>query len=355
MRIFVLCRVLCFVVVFCAIFSLSYTVESFADDAEMQAQAYADTKGLSPELEQAHAKAVKGDAKAQQTLGHAYFFGKKAPKDESRGLFWLKKAAAQGDAKAMMWLGHIKISKPAHKDVERGLQLLKEAAAKDAIHAYALGYYLLFGETYGVKQDMKGAIQAALQGVKINDPEALGLLAYLSYLANAQSTEPDYLKALQYAGLAADYGSGLGYAVLAMIYADGHVVEVDDKKAFERALKAADDDVARGMALLGHFYYLGKGVEKDLQKAVELAKKAAARGDDFGRVLLAHMYSEGDGVTQDIMLAYAYLLLAVDNGDAAARSDIAKLEEKITDEQRKKAKAQVAAWRKEWGFIPEEK
>ena len=58
-------------------------------------------------FQQLKALAEKGDAKAQNSLGHMYEKGEEVLRDHEEAVKWFRKAAQQGEAKAQYNLGHM--------------------------------------------------------------------------------------------------------------------------------------------------------------------------------------------------------------------------------------------------------
>jgi len=82
------------------------------------------------------AKAKSGDPFAQSALGFMYGFGKGAPQDTTKYVFWQKKAADQGFPIAAYHLGHIyETGFGVKKDARLSAKLVKEAALQGLIYA----------------------------------------------------------------------------------------------------------------------------------------------------------------------------------------------------------------------------
>ncbi len=323
-----------------------------AQTEDIEVRAYAPVPQLSPLLQETHAQAVQGDVSAQSSWGYASFCGKEMPKDEEIGVFWLEKAAKQGDVSAMVHLGRIELKDSEHKNTQSGLQWLQKAAEKDVQHASLLAHYLYFGEIYGIERDPKAALMALAPALKVQDPKALAMLAYF-YLVKAQNqdiTDESVNNAMELVEAILEYNIPLANTVVAWIFYEGKGTEQDLEQAFTFAQKAAQGGDAEGMALLSQLYFTGAGTEKDVQQAVEWAERAVALGSNMGRTLLGYMYIHGEGVKKDAALGYAYILLAAQHEDMAARSYVETLAEKVTEQERKQAQAQVLQWRQSWGF-----
>ncbi len=301
---------------------------------------------LSSEMQEYHEQAVQGDMDAQAYLGISYYFGDEAPEDEQLGVYWLRKAAEQGSVDAKAVMGVIEITDAGYRNVAHGLQWLKEAAGKDARYGSNLAEYLLFGEIYGIAQDVESAVIAARRGAEVDDPEAIALLAYLYF--SGKGVERDLREALRLAQLAAKEDISLAFSVLSWLYHQGEGVAKDAQRAFEFAQKAADEEDAEGMGLLAYYYYSGVGVRENMDKAVQWAERAAEVGNDLGRTVLGHLYASGDGVRKDTVLGYAYAALAAENGYDSAQKMLKEWGAELNKKQQDQARKYVQAWRQQW-------
>jgi hypothetical protein len=91
-------------------------------------------------------KADAGDAKAQFDLAEAYFEGTGVPKDQAKGLEWLKKSATQGYAGAQVTLGvlyqnGLQVSKDPHEAANWFRKAARQSAT-DPKHAQKAQYNL---------------------------------------------------------------------------------------------------------------------------------------------------------------------------------------------------------------------
>lgn len=101
--------------------------------------------------------ALKGDARAQSSLGNMYAEGRGVPKDDQQTVFWWRKAADQGDAPAQHNLGNrYVIGRGVPKDDKQAMFWFRKAA--DQGHALAqssLGY--MYADGHGVPKDNQQA------------------------------------------------------------------------------------------------------------------------------------------------------------------------------------------------------
>ena len=73
--------------------------------------------------------AEQGDAKAQGSLGVAYFLGEGLPQNKTKALFWFQKAAEQGELSSQVHLGIMYCTGDGvPRDKQKGRALLRGAA-----------------------------------------------------------------------------------------------------------------------------------------------------------------------------------------------------------------------------------
>jgi TPR repeat protein len=156
--------------------------------------------------------------------------------------------------------------------------------------------------------------------------------------------QKDYAKAAKLFRKAAEAGNASAQFELGLIYDDGKGVAQDYKQAMAWYEKAAAQGNAPAQYNLGVLY--GQGVEQDYKKALELYEKAAKQGFTKVQVNLGILYVEGQGTAQDNVEAYKWWALARENGSDDAKSNLEKLEPKMTPEQIAEGQRRVEAWKK---------
>lgn len=221
-----------------------------------------------------------GDAGIQLQIGRAYNKGYGLWRNRAEAVKWYKRAAAAGNADALGELGHAYIYGQLYglkEDVETGVKLLNEAIEKDsASAAYTLGQYYL-----NKKSDRKKVIEM----YKI-------------------AAERGYSKA--FASLAQEYVK-VGNGTDALRWANGgdepNTSDKMEHRRWERKRSMAD---FRGMCsyIKGEVYALGIGeIEQDLARAKKLFEESYRKGSTKGAVALVAMYGEGIGVEANATLA----------------------------------------------------
>jgi TPR repeat protein len=98
--------------------------ETLAMSALWQSGHYADA------IKDRQVRAAKGDAKAEQLLGRAYYEGVGVARSYATALIWLNKAVAKNNADAMFILGLMyELSRGVSQDLDKALGLFDQAAA----------------------------------------------------------------------------------------------------------------------------------------------------------------------------------------------------------------------------------
>ena len=116
-------------------------------------------------LEETKAKAAKGDAEAQYTLGMSYASGRDVPTDHEKAAKWLREAAEKDHRPAQFALGALPggrfATKPVPnfpKDYAKAVKsLTKSAEQNDVMSQHDLGCLYAYG--HGVPQDYVQAVK----------------------------------------------------------------------------------------------------------------------------------------------------------------------------------------------------
>ena len=89
---------------------------------------------------------------------------------------------------------------------------------------------------------------------------------------------------------------------------------------------------------MGNLYDSGQGLAKDYAAAVQWYRKAAEQKMPQAEYALGACYADGEGVTKDLVEAYKWLSLAAAHGNTNAAPYKTTLEQKLTPDQRSKAR-----------------
>ena len=242
------------------------------------------------------AKAEKGDAESQCSLGGAYFFGDLGlANDEVLAVKWYRKSAEQNYAMAQINLGICYSS--------------GKGAAKDEVEA--------------VKWYRKAAVQGLADAQRI-----LGM-CYMNGAGVAKAP----VQAVKWFRSAAEQGHPLAQLDLALCYHSGDGLAEDAMESVKWARKAAEQGNAQAQFNIGTCYQCGDGVPKDEVEAVKWYRKAAEQNHANGQCNLGNCYFKGGGVVKDYVEGYKWLLLAAGQGNESAKTNVGVLEFCMTREQ----------------------
>ncbi len=192
------------------------------------------------------AKAVKGDAIAQNNLGCCYYIDDKY--DEAELL--LTKSAEQGVVEAQLGL----LVYCVDNMVNGGIEDVEKKAIE-----------------WGTKLAEQGLVSAQfLLGLYYMDEEG----------ASAEE------KAAKWFNKAAEQGLAFAQFILGECYMNGEGVNADKEKAVKWFTKAAEQGLAFAQFELGECYMNGEGGNADKEKAVKWYIKAAEQGDEYSKQAL---------------------------------------------------------------------
>lgn len=110
---------------------------------------------------------------------------------------------------------------------------------------------------------------------------------------------------------------------------------------WRKLAEACDPQAATALAGL---YHDGLGVPRDEHLAIHWYEVAAEGGGPVAQMTLGDLYAEGRGVTRDPVKAYRWFALATKQGREWAAERAKGLKRKMTPQELREAKAQVAAF-----------
>lgn len=235
---------------------------------------------------------------SQAVLGHKYLFGFQINQDTSKGMEFLKLAAAKNNAYSNFLLAgqYLTGNAATIKDTSIGLIFMEKAA-------------------------------------ELGDHRAKQRLAYFYY--KGMFVEKDLVKSLTLNIEAADLGEEFAAfnAGNAFKYGDG--TEVDFKKALYYFQIAADMNIVMAMHNLGALYYNGQGTDKDMDKAHHWYLRAANFGSHLSSLCLSDMDKKGDRYKKNISTAIVWCLIAIEQKNLEAINELENLKKELTDDDRK--------------------
>jgi hypothetical protein len=115
----------------------------------------------------------------------------------------------------------------------------------------------------------------------------------------------------------------------------------DYEKAFKEQQYLAEAGDIRAQYDLGVMYDTGQGVPQSDEEALKWYKLAAKQGEGRAQYNLGLMYMNGQGVPQDYVEAYLWISLSAAQGNQHAMDARDYVDEKMTVEQRVRAKQLV--------------
>ena len=124
---------------------------------------------------------------------------------------------------------------------------------------------------------------------------------------------------------------------LARMYDKGLGITKNIKQAKELYLMSAEKGYADSQHNIGNMYYLGDGVKKDQKEALKWLLLAAEQGQRMAQRDLGIMFADGHGVKRNYVLAYTYMSLAAINNEPSASIAAAKIKNRMTGKELKKA------------------
>jgi localization factor PodJL len=144
----------------------------------------------------------------------------------------------------------------------------------------------------------------------------------------------------------AEQGYAPAQSRLGQIYSGaGNLVKPDPAAARLWTERAAKGGIADAMHNLGIMYYNGVGGSSNAVAAAIWFRKAAERGMLSSQYNIGLLYERGEGVPLDPSEAYKWLSIAARSGDKDAAREAAALRSDLTEGQRQKADAAVAAFK----------
>lgn len=230
-----------------------------------------------------------GQMEAQYIIGLYYSLGAEGyPKDESKAILWLTKAAEQGKPEA------------------QGM------VATDYFHGN------------GVEQNINTAIfwfqKASTSGDIISQRTLADIYFYGDFVPR------DYKLALELYYKAANLGDDYSQLMIGNIYNKGLGVDKDKSFAATWFQKSANKNNAEAQYCLATLYLSGSGVEKDISIGEKLLIESANHNFDKAQLKLGLLYYLGQGVDQDKYKAAFWVDKARNNGNEEASDWWNKLE-----------------------------
>ena len=268
---------------------------------------------------------------AQNNLGWCYANGQGVTKDEAEAVKWYRKAAEQNDAEAQNNLGFCYANgQGVAKDFAEAMSWYRKAVEQNCAAAQDnLGYCYQRGD--GVAQDYVEAVKWFRKAAERNQAAAQYNLGVC--YDSGQGVAKDEVEAVKWYRKAAEQNYAVAQYELGNCFYMGKGVGKDEVEAVKWYRKAADQNDADAQNTLGRCYEGGRGVARDYVEAVKWYRKAAEQNDVNAQYNLACCFSRGDGVVKDYVEAYKWSLVAAARGFTAAKWGATVLEENMSREQ----------------------
>ena len=294
------------------------------------------TNGIaSGSFEETKAKAEKGDAIAQFSLGIYYFNGDEVTKDVGECVKWCQKAAEQNLVQAKIYLAGIYFNGMgiATNRVE-AVKWLRLAVEQNSPQAeWILGQAYENGQ--GVEENFVEAADLYRKAAEQGLAEAQYRLGELCFYGKTLTQKGDGSLKMDLVGAekwyckAAEQGQVDSQAQLGFIRL---IFKQDYADAAKWLSKAAEKDDSVAEYLFGLMHAEGLGMQKDYVEGAKWIQKAAEQGHVEAQTAIGTMYYLGQGVEKDYSEAYAWWNMAAKSSTNAV-SKRAILEKRMSPEQ----------------------
>lgn len=186
-----------------------------------------------------------GTAEAQREIGERYLHGTGLPKDITKAVYWLEKAAAQDDEIAQSYLAVVygysdKAGNGAY-DIDTGLSvdyMIKAAENGNRIMMGQLGARMISG--IGVAKDIQRGVHWLTKAADAGDTSSMYNLGYLYYYG--EDVAKNYEQAAYWLNkCASNKGNPKAKSLLGLMYWNGNYFKKDTEKAIELLTEAKNE------------------------------------------------------------------------------------------------------------------
>lgn len=247
--------------------------------------------------------AANGNTWAMSGIGTLHRLGQGVAKNPQEGLRWTRQAAEQGNPSAQAILADLY---RRGDSVERSPDEAFQWALKSSKQDWPSGHNvlgLLLRDGVGVRRDSQRAIELFRMAAQSNRvPIAFANLAGMHY--DAIGVPVNYDEAYKWAAEGVKVNEPNCMAILAGVYRRGaRQAAANPALALEWATKSTALGNASGMNQLAQIYRDGTGVAVNLARALELFQSAAAGGVSASLIHMADMHEKGLGTPKNEALA----------------------------------------------------
>ncbi len=303
--------------------------------------------------------AEAGDAEAQFRLGRAYEDGDGAPKNDDLAAKWYRKATDKGSAAAQTSLGVLYLTgRGVDKNKEEAVRWYRKAAKQGYASAYfnlGAAYYngdgvpyqrvsactwFLLAEHYGSDpgKDAFARTRDELGANYVAQPYYFAALM----LQKGQEVPQDLPQAVTWMREAANRDLAVAQWRLGEFYGKGIGLPKDPNEAASWRQRALAADHSGGLMMeMGDLYRNGQEVPQDDKLALQWYESAASLGQWIGMLNAAEMYAQGIGTVRDITKAYLYVVAASIRHRQGSGDILKSLEQHMSAEEIKKARAEA--------------
>ena len=231
--------------------------------------------------------AEKGNPAAQNNLADMYRLGDGVERNADEAFQWALKSSKQNYGWGWNQLGLLyRDGIGVRQDTAKAIEAFQQATQlRNPPSGFARTSFFNLATIYwagiGVAVNLNEASKWAEEGVKLNEPGATVLMAYI-LRSGGGNIKPDPQRAFELASRASEVGSVAGKTALGAFYRDGVGTPADPEYGMKLLLQARDAGAFDALVEIGKSYSEGKGVAKDEGKAREYFAMAQAKADRLG-------------------------------------------------------------------------
>ncbi|MCT4654537.1 MAG: hypothetical protein N4A65_01875 [Cohaesibacter sp.] len=221
---------------------------------------------------------------------------------------------------------------------ERSLFWNEKAAEKDDVRALNALFHI-FNRKSATEEQKKNALVYLKRAAYAGDPASMMDMAMV--LETGQGAEKNLAKARDWLQKAADLGSAEAHFLLAQMLVRNSSKDsvTEAESVFRHYYQAARMDDVDAQKALAHYYRFAGKVRDDNGQATTWYKRASQNSDAEADRILGQHYGT-DGASRDLPVSHAYWSLALlhEPGRKDVQQALKRLEARMTQERREKAK-----------------
>ncbi len=220
-----------------------------------------------------------GDLYATRALGYSMLKGDRLPKDVTRGISYLNRAASAGYPMAQNDMGNAyRYGEGVEKDIKLAATWFSVASAQgNYLGQYNMASLLRKGE--GVPENMVEARRLYKLSADTGYDYAQNMYGWVLYFGEGGAADPT--EGLRWFRMAAAQGNRLAMHNLGRAYAEGKGVTRNDSTSANWYEQAAAQGYSYSQEQLGYIYETGRGVTADPSKAASFYYAALKQGRNW--------------------------------------------------------------------------